>query len=157
MLPNHSATRRQNPWPHPAPRMYGWPRGHLPVNRSDPTIAGMRRLLHNWLERHRHPASLVLHAVGIPLLIAGLLLGGLQLLCGMWSLWWRPVGLIAVSYVLQWVGHRIEGNDMGEVVVLKKLLGKPYIAIAPRRASLSSRSAVGGGMVQPQSAERRNT
>ncbi len=41
------------------------------------------------------------------------------------------MGLIVVSYILQGIGHAIEGNDMGEVVLLKKLLGRPYIAIAP--------------------------
>lgn len=87
--------------------------------------------IRNWLERHQHPASLALHAVGIPLLIFGLLLGAWQLWHGMWSLWYRPIGLIVVSYILQWFGHRIEGNDMGEIILIKKLLGKPYVAVAP--------------------------
>jgi uncharacterized membrane protein YGL010W len=95
----------------------------------------MKKIIDNWRMRHRHPASLALHAVGIPLLMAGLLLGGWQLWHGMWSLWWRPVGLIVVSYVLQGIGHAIEGNDMGEVVLIKSLLGKPYVAIAPNRGA----------------------
>jgi len=74
----------------------------------------------------------VLHAVGIPLLVIGLVLGAWQLWQWRWDLWWRPVGLIVVSYVLQWIGHRIEGNDMGEIIVIKKLLGKPYVAEVPR-------------------------
>jgi ABC-type thiamin/hydroxymethylpyrimidine transport system permease subunit len=82
----------------------------------------MHGLVHNWFERHRHPASLALHAVGIPMLVAGLLLGAWQLWHGMWSLWWRPVGLIVISYVLQ---------GIGEVVLIKKVLGRPYVAIAP--------------------------
>ena len=94
--------------------------------------AGMRRIVRNWLERHRHPASRALHAVGIPLLIGGLLLGAWQLWWGMWPLWWRPLALILFSYVLQWAGHRIEGNDMGEVVLIKRMLGQPFVAVAPR-------------------------
>ena len=86
--------------------------------------------IRNWLERHQHPASLVLHAVGIPLLVFGLLLGAWQLWHGMWSLWYRPVGLIVISYILQWIGHLIEGNDMGEIILVKKMLGKPYVAVA---------------------------
>lgn len=93
----------------------------------------MKAIWDNWRARHQHPASLALHAVGIPLLITGLLLGAWQLWHGMWPLWWRPVGLIVVSYVLQAIGHALEGNDMGEVVLIKKLLGRPYIAIAPPR------------------------
>ena len=55
-----------------------------------------------------------------------------QLREGAWSLWWRPAGLVVLSYVLQWVGHWIEGNDMGEVIVVRKWLRKPYVAISPR-------------------------
>lgn len=66
-----------------------------------------------------------------------------QLRDAAWSLWWRPVGLVMLSYVFQWVGHRVEGNDMGEVVLLKKLLGRPFIAVAPRRPSGGAISAVG--------------
>ena len=95
----------------------------------------MRRIVRNWLERHRHPASRVLHAVGIPLLIGGLALGAWQLWWGMWPLWWRPLALISLGYVLQWAGHQIEGNDMGEVVLIKRMLGQSFVAIAPRRGN----------------------
>jgi len=87
----------------------------------------------NWLERHRRPANRGLHAVGIPLLAAGLILALVQLIQWRWDLWWRPVGLIALSYLLQWWGHRVEGNDLGEMVLLKRLLGRPYVAVAPPR------------------------
>ncbi len=88
--------------------------------------------LANWFQRHQHPVSLTLHAVGVPMLLFAIGLGAWQMVQWRWNLWWRPVGLIAASYFLQWVGHVIEGNDMGEVVLIKKLLGKPYIAISPR-------------------------
>ncbi len=65
------------------------------------------------------------------LLLAGYLVF-VQLQDAAWSLWWRPVGLVVLSYVLQWVGHRVEGNDMGELILAKKWVGKPYIAISPR-------------------------
>jgi len=87
-----------------------------------------------WLERHQHPASQVLHAVGIPLMVVALALGVWQMVDWRWYLWWRPVGLLVVSYVLQWIGHRIEGNDMGEIIVIKRMLGRPYVAVAPRYA-----------------------
>jgi len=31
------------------------------------------------------------------------------------------------------MGHRIEGNDMGEMILFKRLMGKPYTAVAPLR------------------------
>ncbi len=97
----------------------------------------MRRIARNWLERHQHPVSIALHAVGIPMLIAGLILAAWQLWHGLWPLWWRPVVLIVASYILQWIGHRIEGNDMGEVVAIKRALGRPYVAVSPRFADPS--------------------
>jgi hypothetical protein len=51
-----------------------------------------------------------------------------------WDIWYRPVPWITASYILQWVGHLIEGNDMGEMILIKKALKKPYVAIAPRYA-----------------------
>lgn len=63
--------------------------------------------------------------------IAGYLIV-VQLWEGAWSLWWRPAGLVTVSYILQWIGHRIEGNDMGELILVKKWIGKPYVAVSPR-------------------------
>src|SRR5215470_10240389 len=92
----------------------------------------MPRWLSNWFERHRHPASLVLHAIGIPMTIALIPLALWQLAEDRWDLWWRPVLLLVGGYLLQWIGHVIEGNDMGEVILIKKLLGRPYVAVSPR-------------------------
>ena len=112
----------------------------------------------NWLRRHRHPASLVLHAVAIPMLPVVAILIVLQLMDGAWNLWWRPAGLFLFSYLLQWIGHRIEGNDMGEVVLIKRWLGLPYVAIAPRfdktpPSSPAARSEPTSGMT-PSGASR---
>jgi len=82
--------------------------------------------------RHRHPLNRALHMVGVPLLVAACMLTLVQLVQWRWDLWWRPVILLIVSYLLQWVGHRIEGNDMGEAVFIKKRLGLPYVAVAPQ-------------------------
>ncbi len=92
----------------------------------------MPRWLVNWLERHRHPASLVLHAVGIPLTLAAVFVAAWQLAHWRWDLWYRPVVLLMAGYALQWIGHVIEGNDMGEVIVIKRWLGRPYVAVSPR-------------------------
>ena len=102
-------------------------------------------LLARWLARHQHPASFWLHMVGIPMTIAAGGLAAVQLWYGLWGLWWRPAALLAGGYLLQWVGHRVEGNDMGEVILIKKRLGKPYVAVSPR----SSRSAVTPASVSP--------
>ena len=95
--------------------------------------------LRNWLERHQHPVSFWLHMVGIPLAVAGAVLGVVQLIQALddtaaWALWWRPVALIVTGYLLQGIGHRIEGNDVGELIPIKKALGLPYVAVSPRFA-----------------------
>ncbi|MEK6642430.1 MAG: Mpo1-like protein [Planctomycetota bacterium] len=92
----------------------------------------MHSAIKNWLERHQHPVSFWLHMVGIPLAVGGLILGGVQLIQWRWDLWWRPTILIFVGYLLQWIGHRIEGNDVGEIILVKKWLGMPYVAISPK-------------------------
>ncbi|MGE3182429.1 MAG: Mpo1-like protein [Phycisphaerae bacterium] len=98
--------------------------------------------LQNWLLRHQSRISLVLHIIGIPLTIVALVLAGWQLYHGMWDLWWRPKVLFVLGYLLQFIGHTYEGNDMGEVILVKKLLGKPYVAISPKY----------GGTTLPESA-----
>lgn len=103
--------------------------------------------LNNWLERHQHPVSFWLHVVGIPLTIAAVGLAGVQLSSWRWDLWWRPTLLLAVGYLLQWIGHMIEGNDMGEFILLKRALGKHYVAISPRFANRGPRAP------KPQSIE----
>ncbi len=90
--------------------------------------------------RHQSPLSFWLHLVGIPLAVAGAILGLWQLYEGLWDLWWRPVLLLFIGYLLQWIGHRHEGNDMGEVILIKRSLGKPYVAVSPR---FSGKTAVG--------------
>jgi hypothetical protein len=90
----------------------------------------LRRILRNWRERHRHPFNFWIHLVGIPLAVAGLFL-----LCfgAIWDVpWYWGVGGLVLGYLLQWIGHRVEGNDVGEWAAIKRLLGLPYVGISPR-------------------------
>jgi hypothetical protein len=91
----------------------------------------LRRALRNWLERHRNPFNRGIHLVGIPLslVVAPVLLFALP-----WDEWYWAAAAFVGGYVLQWVGHRVEGNDLGEWAAVKRLLGLPYVAIAPRPA-----------------------
>ena len=91
----------------------------------------MNRALESWLQRHRHPGSLALHAVGIPAVVAGFVVLGVSLTDPIPHVGWWFAGLFAGGYALQFIGHAIEGNDAGELILVKKLLGKPYVAVAP--------------------------
>lgn len=88
----------------------------------------VRAALANWLERHQHPFSFWIHLIGIPMAFGGLL----ALVVLPWDQWYWGVGAFVLGYVLQYVGHCVEGNDMGEWAGIKRLLGLPYVAISPR-------------------------
>ncbi len=88
----------------------------------------LRRALRNWLERHRHPFNFWIHLLGIPLALAGIVL----FFTLPWLKWpWAAAALVG-GYLLQYLGHRVEGNDMGEWAGIKRLLGLPYVGISPR-------------------------
>ena len=88
--------------------------------------------LESWLERHQSPLSYWLHLVGIPLTIAAVILAVYQLCLWRWDLWWRPLLLLVLGYGLQFIGHWHEGNDLGEWIAIKRLLGRPYVAVSPK-------------------------
>ena len=39
---------------------------------------------------------------------------------------------VVLGYVLQYLGHRAEGNDLGEWAAIKRMLGLPYVGVSPR-------------------------
>jgi hypothetical protein len=84
----------------------------------------LRTALDNWRQRHQLPLNFWLHMVGIPVA-----LGSLIVL--VFEPWWG-VGGFVFGYLLQYIGHRAEGNDLGEWAGIKKLLGLPCVAISPR-------------------------
>ena len=85
----------------------------------------MRGVWRNWRERHRHRVSVALHAIGIPMTVAAVPLAVLG------RFGWAA-GLFVGGYALQFVGHGVEGNDAGEIILVKRLLGRPFVAVAPR-------------------------
>jgi hypothetical protein len=95
----------------------------------------LRRALHNWRERHQHPFNFAIHLVGIPLAVAGVV----WLFAGPMDQWYWGVGAFVLGYVLQFIGHLVEGNDLGEWAGIKRLLGLPYVAIAPRERGREER------------------
>jgi len=87
----------------------------------------MKQMLINYLERHQHPGNLLLHIIGLPVTFV---VPVILLIEHQWT--WALVSFL-IGYALQFMGHAIEGNDAGEMILVKKLLGKPYIAVVPRK------------------------
>jgi len=83
----------------------------------------------NWRDRHQDPRNFAIHMIGIPLAVAGVVFLFIN-----W--YWGLAGLI-LGYFLQWVGHKWEGNDVGEWAAIKRLFGLPTVAISPRFAKPS--------------------
>lgn len=98
----------------------------FPIARRLLAFAGRAR--RNWLARHRNGFNFAIHMLGIPLalVVAPVLLFLLP--------WWWALAAFVLGYFLQWVGHQVEGNDVGEFIPVKRLLGRPVIAVAPRYA-----------------------
>jgi hypothetical protein len=76
-----------------------------------------RNYLRDYTSNHRNAANRAFHVLGVPFAPWG----GLYLLIrGRMA-----VALVAlvVGYGLQWIGHRIEGNQMGDLMLIKQLVG----------------------------------
>jgi len=56
--------------------------------------------------------------------------------------WYWAVAAFVLGYLLQYIGHTVEGNDLGEWAGIKRMLGLPYVGISPRwqQEQTSSRS-----------------
>ena len=88
----------------------------------------LRRALNNWLQRHQHPFNRAIHFLGIPLAVSGVVL---LVLLPLDEWYWGVLTFIG-GYLLQWIGHLVEGNDLGEWAGVKRFLGLPYVSISPR-------------------------
>lgn len=85
------------------------------------------RFVSNYIERHQHPVNQLLHLVGVPL---SFVVSVVYLVREEYGI---AAGCFVGGYVLQFIGHAIEGNDAGETIVVKKMLGRPYTEFGPNR------------------------
>jgi Protein of unknown function (DUF962) len=93
--------------------------------RRWPILSLLGKILRNWTERHQLPLNRWLHLLGIPLAVAGVVLL-------FYLPWYCGAGTLVLGYVLQYLGHQAEGNDVGEWAAIKGLFGLPCVSIAPR-------------------------
>jgi hypothetical protein len=96
--------------------------------RRRPVLRFLARRLEGWRLRHRLPFNFWVHMIGIPMVLTGIVL----LFVLPWGEWYWGAGAFVLGYLLQWIGHQAEGNDVGEWAAIKRLLGLPYVGISPR-------------------------
>jgi hypothetical protein len=106
-------------------------------NPSDVPRRPLRRMYYKWRLRHQHPFNFGIHLLGIPLAVAGVVL----LFVLPWEQWYWGVSAFILGYLLQYIGHCVEGNDLGEWAGIKRLLGLPYVGIAPQYTQPNSAPA----------------
>ena len=89
-----------------------------------PILRFLRRRYQGWRLRHQLPFNFRIHLIGIPMALTGIVLL-------FWDWRWGLAAFVG-GYLLQWIGHLAEGNDVGEWAAIKRLVGLPYVGIAPR-------------------------
>lgn len=67
--------------------------------------------------RHKHPVNAILHIFGVPMVFYGIY----QWFVGGVYLGWV---LFIGGYILQWLGHTAQGNEVGEVILIKKIISR---------------------------------
>jgi uncharacterized membrane protein YGL010W len=76
----------------------------------------------DWLERHRHPVSFLLHMVGIPPTLVGVLLAPVSLALLSPALFAFSLALFVGGYLIQFLGHAVERTEPGEIAHLRRWL-----------------------------------
>ena len=79
--------------------------------RSLPEVTA--RFVVNYCHQHAHPVNAALHLTGVPMVGLGLY----KLLTRRPAAGWS---LVALGYLFQFVGHDIQGTEVGEVTLIKK-------------------------------------
>jgi hypothetical protein len=67
----------------------------------------------DYCERHAHPVNAALHIIGVPMAFYGF-----------YKLFSDPpegLGMLFSGYLFQYLGHRAQGNEVGEVTLAKKV------------------------------------
>lgn len=74
----------------------------------------VRAFIIDYCQRHANPVNAVLHILGVPAVFIGI-----------YDLFIKQAGLgfslIFIGYLFQYLGHRAQGNEVGEVTLVKKI------------------------------------
>jgi len=96
----------------------------------------------DYAERHRHPVNAALHIVGVPAVLYGLFKATTGRNGGDRGF---GVACVVFGYLLQYLGHKRQGNEVGEVSLIKFLVLKLREASHRRMRSYNWLGAAGEG------------
>jgi len=82
------------------------------MSAGEKVYSGTRAFVIDYIQRHAHPVNAILHLFGVPMAFTGLFF----LLCGRFG---SGAALFSAGYFLQYLGHRAQGNEVGEVTLIK--------------------------------------
>ncbi len=80
-------------------------------------ISGIIDFLIDYFGRHKHPLNAFLHIFGVPMAFYGFY----DLITGRFA---EGSAFVVLGYFLQYLGHRAQGNEVGEVILIKKIWAK---------------------------------
>ncbi len=83
-----------------------------------PLIKGTGAFVEDYIQRHKHPVNASLHVVGVPLAFSGLF----YLLTGRAPV--KGALYVFLGYLFQYLGHKAQGNEVGEVTLAKSIYRK---------------------------------
>ncbi len=79
-------------------------------------------VVQDWLARHGRPVSFSLHMIGIPLTLMGALLVPVYVATLSLPIFLFSWSLFLIGYLIQFLGHALEGTEPGEITYLRKKL-----------------------------------
>ncbi len=79
--------------------------------------SGVIDFLIDYFGRHKHPVNAFLHIFGVPMAFYGFW----DLITGRAA---EGLAFVFLGYFLQYLGHRAQGNEVGEVILIKKIWAK---------------------------------
>ncbi len=95
-----------------------------PPQPPDPVVV-------NWIERHQHAGSFALHMIGIPATVLGVVLIPIYVMLLSVPVFLLSALLFIGGFLLQFLGHALDGTEPGEITFLKRQLGgtaRPAVA-----------------------------
>src|SRR3954453_12800827 len=108
---------RTRPPPMPPPRLLSRPRP-----RMIPPPLSPAPVVQDWLARHGRPVNFTLHMIGIPLTLVGALLVPVYVALLSIPIFLFSLSLFIIGYLIQFLGHALEGTEPGEVTYLRRKL-----------------------------------